>query len=55
MKNKEFEFLEELTKKEKNEVDTEEERTDALEKRRFITNSENKSDCWYIENQKLRI
>ena len=62
IKNKEFEFLEELTtdeieltEKEKNEVDTEEERTEILEKkRRFITNSENKNECWYIENPKTK-
>ena len=63
MKNKEFEFLEELTtdeieltEKEKNGVDTEEERAEVLEKkRRFIANSEHKSECWYIEIKKLRI
>ena len=62
MKNREFEFFEELTtdeieltEKEKNEIDTEEERAEILEKkRRFIANSEHKSECWYIENQKIK-
>ena len=63
MKNgKEFDFLEELTNEELELSDkeqqsnmTDEEKSKLLEeKRRYITNSEHKSECWYIENPKTK-
>lgn len=62
IKNKEFEYLDELTseeieltEKELTEYTTEEARSNALEKkRRYIDNSENKSECWFIENPRTK-
>lgn len=62
LKVKEFAYIEELTseevelnEKESKECLTDEMKTAALEKkRRFITNSENKHDCWFIENPKTK-
>lgn len=58
VKDSDFEFLEEitneeieLTEKETKELDTDEAKNALLEKkRRFIDNSENQSQCWFIEN-----
>lgn len=62
VKNKDFEFIEELTndevelnEKEAAKYLTEDEKIQALEKKkRFIPNSENSSQCWYIENPKTK-
>jgi hypothetical protein len=61
-KNKEFEFLNEITSeeidlsdKENEELSTETKKQEALEsKRRFIPNSECTNDCWYIENPRSK-
>lgn len=58
IKNPDFEFLDEITneeidlnEKESLELDTDEAKSALLEKkRRFITNTENQSQCWFIEN-----
>ena len=60
MKNKDLKFFRRIENwwniidKKKNEVDTEKEITDTLEKTKFITNSENQNDCWYIKNPKIK-
>jgi len=62
IKNKEFDYLEELTnyeielnEKELEHCITEEMKTKALEvKKRFVPNSELKHDCWFIENPKTK-
>jgi hypothetical protein len=58
IKDSDFEFLDEitneeieLTEKESKELDTDEAKNAHLEKkRRYIDNSENQSQCWFIEN-----
>ena len=62
VKNKEFEYLDELAaeeielnEKELQQCATEETKTSALEKkRRFIPNSELNYECWFIENPKTK-
>ena len=62
IKNKDFEYLEELTneeteltEKELEECLTEEKKTAALDaKKKYIPNSESKYDCWFIENPKTK-
>lgn len=62
IKNKDFEFIDELAQdevelndKELAECITDEQKSLALEnKKRYIPNSENKSECWYIENPKTK-
>jgi len=61
-KNKEFEFLNEITSeeidlsdKENEDLSSEAKKQEALEKkRRFIPNSECTNDCWYIENPRSK-
>lgn len=61
-KHKEFEYLEELTneeieltEKEQEENLTEEKKNALLEKKkRFVSNSEHTSQCWFIENPKTK-